>query len=68
MTDILCGKKEIAEAFRIGKDKLDEWIEEGMPCLLIGKTHYAHVGEIWEWLKERYDKQENRLGKNGKAN
>lgn len=52
ITNFYCGVNEIAEGFKISPQTVREWIEDGMPCCLIGNKWMASHAEIWAWLKK----------------
>ena len=47
----LCGVEEIARTFRVSPATVRNWIDSGLPCILIGNKWQGRYDEIWEWLK-----------------
>lgn len=41
---------------RLSRDTVKELIRQGMPCMVIGNTYYAHSKNIDRWFREYTDR------------
>lgn len=60
----LVGLKEIKSVFRVSKDEVKKWIQEGAPIYLVGKTYQCVFESLWSWIeqtkKSKFSKAVNR--------
>lgn len=52
ISNFFCGLDEIAKALRMNPQTVREWIEDGMPCYLVGNRWLANLDELWDWIKK----------------
>jgi len=49
---VICGESEFQAAYGISVNTQAEWRSNGLPCYLIGKTHFYFPDEVDAYIKK----------------